>query len=127
MRLCRTAHAILLTEPAKSELLLLLLLLPLLPTLLLLKPLLLLTSQMATLGLTQRLRNLNPKTAQTSKSPKTQNPDLTIPKKITKKATFPGPPIQLFPTCPGNISPMSRQHFPVLLGPLGAPGPPPRA
>ena len=39
------------SQPAKSELLLLL---PLLP--LLLKPLLLLTSQMATLGLTQRLR-----------------------------------------------------------------------
>ena len=47
------AHPILLTQPAKSKLLLPLLplLLPLLPTLLLLKPLLLLTSQMATLGL----------------------------------------------------------------------------
>ena len=44
------ANPILLTEPAKSSLLPLLL-----PTLLLLKPLLLLTSQMATLGLTQRL------------------------------------------------------------------------
>ena len=47
-------------QPAKSELLpwLPLLLLPLLPALLLLKPLPLLTSQMVSLGLTQRLRGL---------------------------------------------------------------------
>ena len=52
----KAAAQLILTQPAKSELLLPLLL-PLLPTLLLLKPLLLLlTSQMATLGLTQRLR-----------------------------------------------------------------------
>ena len=47
----KAAAQVILTQPAKSLLLLPLLLLPLLPTLLLLKPLLLLTSQMATLGL----------------------------------------------------------------------------
>ena len=46
----KAAAQVILPQPAKS-LLLPLLLLPLLPTLLLLKPLLLLTSQMATLGL----------------------------------------------------------------------------
>ena len=47
----KAAAQVILPQPAKSLLLLPLLLLPLLPTLLLLKPLLLLTSQMATLGL----------------------------------------------------------------------------
>ena len=72
-----------LTQPAKSERRQLPLLLPtllLLPLPLLLKPLLLLlllTSQMATLGLTQRLRHLNPKTRhRTNNNCRTTNNEL---------------------------------------------------
>ena len=73
----KAAAQVILPQPAKSLLLLPLLLLPLLPTLLLLKPLLLLlTSQMATLGLPDRVGR--PPSASGARGVQTPDPDIVL-------------------------------------------------